>query len=674
MKHISSAGQTFSLLLLSALLPIHSIAQQGDAQSVTEADIIVSGTRSEHSSLNIPASITVIYAEEITGSGAGTLSDALRGHAGLQVNDRYGDGSTAVVDMRGFGESAASNTLVMVDGRRLNNTDISAPDISSVSLKDIERIEIINGSAGALFGDQAVGGVINIITRDPDSFKADVKLSSGSYSRRNLRVSVADRLAGGFNYRVSAESLSSDNYRDHNAIDYGNLFARAGFIYGSGKVFVELQSIEEDAEQPGALMEADAIQDRRQSLPDFENDFNNTSTDLTRFGMQQDIGRHWLFAVEYAEEESDTDFILNFNGCAMFVSCAIEADNEVREQQTLTPRFIGRYDTGSGDLLLTIGADAIKSEYEIAGDAINRSNDQEIESVYLQAVVPVSRRFSYTIAGRQAKVENYLVDTGGVFGPGTYPAGVDIEDDVTVGSFGITIKPTTAWRIFARLDQNFRFAKLDEQVFTETGTVGLRTQTGDSAELGTEWRSESGHHARLVAWQLDLENEIGFDPTADGPWGPGTGANVNFASTERRGLILEGRVQVIDALAVAGSWAEVDAEFTAGIYSGNTVSAAADHIASVSTEAQFNDNWQGYLQFQRIGEQFLAGDNDNLLPRKDAYNVANLNLRYAPGSWAFNARINNLLDREYSESENAFGAISPSPERNFWLGAEYRYE
>lgn len=674
MKYHNKISQACSLLLISFSYPYSALAQADNRQPVAEAEIIVSGTRSEHSSLNIPASITVIDSEEIAISGANTLADMLRGYGGIQVNDRFGDGGTAIVDMRGFGESAASNTLVLVDGRRLNNTDISAPDLSSVSLKDVERIEIIQGSAGALFGDQAVGGVINIITRDPDSFGADFKLSGGSYGRSNLRAGVSDKLAGGFTYRVSAEALTSDNYRDHNKVDYSNMFARSGFAYGSGRVFIEWQSIRDDVEQPGALTTPDVAQDRRQSLPDFENDFNNTETDLARFGIQQDMGRHWLFAMEYADEESNTEFILNFNGCAAFMSCTTEPDDEVRRQKTLTPRFIGRYDTGSGELLITLGADAIDSEYEISSDTVNRNNDQEIESVYLQAVVPVSRRFSYTVAGRQAKVENSLIDSGGIFSPGMYPLGANIDDDVTVGSFGMTIKPSITWRIFARLDQNFRFAKLDEQVFTEAGTVGLKTQTGDSIELGTEWRSESGHRARLIAYQLDLENEIGYDPTADGPWGPGTGANVNFDSTERRGLIMGGTIQVVDSFALTGSFTATDAEFTSGIYAGNTVSGVAGRMASLAAEFRFGNDWQGHLQLQRIGEQHLNGDNDNLLPKKAAYNVVNLNLRYAPGAWALNARINNLLDEEYSEADNAFGAVSPAPERNFWLGAEYRFE
>lgn len=673
MKYPISLRHAGGLLLFIVSWSNHVFAQDESNPSIAEADIIVSGTRSEDVGLNIPASISVIDAEEISLSGADTLSEVLRGYGAIQINDLYGDGTRATVDMRGFGESASSNTLVLVDGRRLNNTDISAPDLSSVSLKEIERIEIIQGSAGALFGDQAVGGVINVITREPESFTADFQISGGSYGRNSATVAVADRLDRGFSYRFSAETLSSDNYRKHNRLDYTNVFARAGYFHNSGKVFVELQAITEDAEQPGALTATDVERDRRQSLPDFENDFNDVTTNTARLGMEQGIGESWLFALEYTDTQADTDFILNFMGCTAFMSCVTDTDKETREQQMLTPRFVGRYDTGVGDLVITVGADGIDSSYEINSDTVNRTNEQEIESLYLQAVVPVSRRFSYTVGGRKARVSNRLVDTGGAFGPGLFPDGVDVDDDVTVGSFGFTVKPSEDWRIFTRLDQNLRFAKLDEQVFTESGATGLETQTGDSVELGTEWRGLSGRRFKLVAYQLELENEIGFDPTADGPWGPGSGANVNFESTERNGLILEGRMPIGDGFTVAGSWTELDAEFKSGIYAGNHVSGVADRIVTLSMEARVGENWRGYLQVQHTGEQYLSGDNANLLPLKESYNVANMNIRYASVNWSISLRINNLFDTEYSESENAFGAISPSPLRNFLMSTEYHF-
>ncbi|NOQ87761.1 MAG: TonB-dependent receptor plug domain-containing protein, partial [Gammaproteobacteria bacterium] len=129
--------------------------------------VVVSAARTEQSTLTTPASITVITRKQIEDSGSTHIVEVLRGQGGVQIKDLYGDGSRATVDMRGFGDSAGSNTLILIDGRRLNNPDIGAPDLNSIALDDVERIEVVQGSAGVLFGDQAVGGVINIITRKP---------------------------------------------------------------------------------------------------------------------------------------------------------------------------------------------------------------------------------------------------------------------------------------------------------------------------------------------------------------------------------------------------------------------------------------------------------------------------------------------------------------------------
>ena len=146
--------------------------------------MVVSAARTEQSTVTIPATINIISRQEIEASGASNVSEVLRNQGGIYLTDFFGAGTHSSVAMRGFSSStAASNTLVIVDGRRLNNIDLSAPDLNSISIKDIERIEIIQGSAGTLYGDQAVGGVINIITKVPEQARKEIQLSAGSYDR-----------------------------------------------------------------------------------------------------------------------------------------------------------------------------------------------------------------------------------------------------------------------------------------------------------------------------------------------------------------------------------------------------------------------------------------------------------------------------------------------------------
>ena len=145
------------ILSLLVLLPIFAYADM--------EPIIVTPTRTAQTENKSSATVYVLSREEIEKSGARTTSDLLRGIPGIQIDDLFGNGTETNISVRGFSSTANANTLVLVNGRRLNHSDTSSPDLHHIFPKDIERIEVLVGSAGSLYGDQAVGGVINIITR-----------------------------------------------------------------------------------------------------------------------------------------------------------------------------------------------------------------------------------------------------------------------------------------------------------------------------------------------------------------------------------------------------------------------------------------------------------------------------------------------------------------------------
>ena len=98
------------------------------------------------------------------------------------------------VDIRGFGETGALNTLVLVDGRRVNEIDLSGVDWSQIPLDQVERIEIVRGPGSVLYGDNAVGGVINIITKRPEKpFLASAGVVIGSYTYNKESGSVSGK-------------------------------------------------------------------------------------------------------------------------------------------------------------------------------------------------------------------------------------------------------------------------------------------------------------------------------------------------------------------------------------------------------------------------------------------------------------------------------------------------
>jgi len=258
MKHFISI---LSSLALSVLFPL---CLSGQEKEVTLEEVVVTATRDTEEIRKIPASVTVITKEEIEHSTAQNTVDLLRDKAGVVVSDYYGNGKSASVDIRDFGETGPLNTLVLVDGRRVNEIDLSGVDWCQIPLDQIERIEVVRGSGSVLYGDNAAGGVINIITKKPEKpFSANAEVAGGSYGYNRESASVSGKW-GPLSAILNASHSSTEGYRE-------NGFLRAEDV--GGKVIYDLNEDisfnfsggfhADDTGLPGALPKAIYEVDRR---------------------------------------------------------------------------------------------------------------------------------------------------------------------------------------------------------------------------------------------------------------------------------------------------------------------------------------------------------------------------------------------------------------------------
>ena len=141
-------------------------------------EVVVTASRHSEASSRVPANVTVIGPAEIKKSTAQNIPELLRAQEGVQVTDITGNHRSYSVDLRGFGDTAPQNTLVLVDGRRVTQSDLSGTDWTLIPLDRVERIEVVRGGSSSIFyGDNASGGVINIITKkgDKTAYGADVR-------------------------------------------------------------------------------------------------------------------------------------------------------------------------------------------------------------------------------------------------------------------------------------------------------------------------------------------------------------------------------------------------------------------------------------------------------------------------------------------------------------------
>ena len=201
-------------------LVLSSIVTIGSAQEdITIDPILLTVDRFEAKQGRLSPGFEVITSEQIENASQQSLPEFLSANSGLSlVNNFFGNGTqSAAVDIRGFGAVGDENTLILLNGIRIKNNDLSSVNWSSIPLDSIDRIEIVKGSGGVLYGSGATAGYINVITKrqQPNEKSMKVRTDLGSYGTRSLDLSgtTSGDNAGLW---VFGQRYNSDNYRENN--------------------------------------------------------------------------------------------------------------------------------------------------------------------------------------------------------------------------------------------------------------------------------------------------------------------------------------------------------------------------------------------------------------------------------------------------------------------------
>ena len=204
-----------ALILAGASGATALAAGTNDAYQLFDAEAqVVTASRRPQALRDSPVAIDVITAEEIRASGAESLADIMRFRVGMDVVDsRTAIGSTALISVRGFPQEFAHNLQVLIDGRSVYsaiNGGVSWEQLP-VQIQDIERIEIVRGPNGALYGSNAGQGVINIITRQPRQNATSVRAQGRLGSQHTVESGLAFATGGDdYAYRLSQSYQDTD--------------------------------------------------------------------------------------------------------------------------------------------------------------------------------------------------------------------------------------------------------------------------------------------------------------------------------------------------------------------------------------------------------------------------------------------------------------------------------
>ncbi|KFZ37366.1 TonB-dependent receptor [Shewanella mangrovi] len=617
-----------SLAMLCAMAT--SLPALAEPQQTTDEQMVVIGRQLE-TPLDIAANVTVIDASDIAISGATNLTEVLRGRSGIQISD---SNNGAVFAMRGFNSgTAVNNTLILLDGRRLNNIDIAAASIKAIPLNQIERVEILSGSAGVLYGDQAVGGVINIITKAPNATGGNISLSAGSFDSYEGKVDLAGAINSEWRYFLAADYNSSDNYRHNNDNDTSSVLGRVHYDNGTRQFFIEGSYYDNKQQTPGALTLDEFKADPRQASAWQLGDYIHEMTDAWRAHLQQQVSKHWQLAGD-----------VNYSDSLVSSVSYGSLGQNTRSLLEFNPKAIGEYATDKGPLTLVVGADLHRGKADFDLSSTDRHNTQTLTSAYVQATVPLTNELDYVVGGRYAKVKDELYDAA------VYADGIDLDEHAHALEFGLNYRPLAGQRFYLRAEQNFRFAKVDEQAYTPPDVFGLKPQTGDSFEAGWDWVA-SQYQLKLNAYRLDLDDEIVYDNSAEPPAGGAfAGANINADASRRYGASVAADWQVLSNWTLGAEYNYINAKFTEGANDGKSLSWVAKHSGRVYSSVDLAKAWQFYAEAQYLGDRYMEGDNANAGDKIASYWLANIAINFNYQQWDASLRADNVFDKEYVSS------------------------
>ncbi len=621
---VSSAR--FAVLALA--LPVTSVVlgQTGSSTPFALKEVVVTGSRAAGPRESQPFGTSVITDADIQRIGAMTVNDAivrLLGVVGRQ--DFYGGGDYAL-DLRGFGSTASSNQVVIVDGIRINEADLSGTRLAGIPIESVSQIEVIRGSGAVLYGEGATGGVIIVTTKSGAGAvrknAASLYAGVGSYGLREGRAN-ATLASGGFSLDVNAMNRKADNHRDNFRSDTDAVSAVAQWSNEWLRLGASRAQDSLDTGLPGGLTAAQYQNNPRQTT----SPLNKATIDNLRSGLfaQAVIGDWQLTADAGSREKKLSSLYVSSFGSSNYdydvkaTSYALRAVHSTKRSEFSNKLTLGNdYGTWQRDVLGTFGSTATQSS----------------RAWYLRDEVTLaSTGITLSLGLRTERINKNSTN-----------ALVGLANDQNAWELGLSHPVSKEVSVYGRVGHSFRLANVDELGFTTPGLT-LLPQRSKDVELGS--RYASGPVKFDARWYRSaLTNEIGYDPSAIGPGSQFgfNGANVNFDPTRRSGIELDGSYAYAQNLSLRVNATLRKSTFESGTYAGKDVPLAARRTFALHADWTLAANQLLSGGVNWVSSQHPDFENQCSMP---AYTTADTRYAYQWQNVEFSLGITNLFDRKF---------------------------
>jgi iron complex outermembrane recepter protein len=682
-----------------SLAPIQSVYAEESEKMMQLAPIVVTGTRTEQNSFDLPIAIDVVKQEDIqNGQLQMTLSESLIRVPGITAQNRTQQAQDPQISSRGFGSRSAfgvRGVRVYVDGIPLTMPDGQGqPGV--VDLSAIKSIEVMRGPFSALYGNSS-GGVIQLFTEDaPETPEIGSTVMFGSYNTKRQVINAAG-VADGVEYLLNASNFESDGYRDNSESDKQAATAKFKFnISEDTKLTTLVNWFDQDAQDPLGLDRARAFSDPSSSVPASTNANTRVSRSHTQVG----------FNLEHA---------INANNKLSFIPYIGNRENEQilpinpagtnARTSTISRDFYGtdlRWDnTGevaglpyNVSLGLTYGKstdDRLDINTQTGGlptNVLNR-DEQNISTNfdrYIQGKLSATDKVDIHAGLRRTKV-NLKVKDNFIAGFGDNSGSVSYEKSTPV--IGATWKVTPKVNFYANYGKGFETPTFIEAAYNSTTSgatpnLSLKPSTSENFEIGSKAFVTDNTLANITIFLVKTNDEIIASSTDVA--NRSVFANAN--KTVRKGIEFSLDSDFANNISTYFSYtllnAKFDSDFTGAngtIESGNRIPGTYNSQIYAEVAWRYDPlGFQTAFEGRHNSKVYVNDLNNDSAP---SYTVFNLRAGFEQNTanWNFKEylRIENMFDKEYigSVRVNDYGNqryFEPGADRNYLLGLSAAYK
>ena len=609
-------------ILFCSLLLILPVLKAQDSEPL---EIIITGGLVPVTRDNVGTSTTLITRQQIEQRGYQFVADILQDVPGLNLARNGGPGTLSEVRLRG---AESDQTLVLIDGIEANDPALSSGfDFAHLLAESVERIEVLRGAQSALWGSDAIGGVINIITKSGEGLEKNQFSASaeyGSFSTKNGAFATRGD-TGLFNYALSVQQLESDGFSaaDENVVNYttadGTVISTGGNTEDDG--YDNTTAHFKFGINPGVNFKIDGVV----RYTSFESDFDSFSTIPVDGNEDRSDGdqQYYLLKAAYSQMNGALNHSIKY--------------------------FRNKSDT---DFFSSFGKTDSKGEKNNYGYQLDYNWDSEAVEQGVSLVLETEEdKLNSTFSGNR-KIDNDSIVAEYRFNNENFAAAANIRyDDNDLFDSKTTWRLAGSWkhsantRLHATYGTGIKNPTLVELFgFTPdfTGNEDLSPEESNGGDIGIEYISNDARHFfDITYFHRDIEDLI----TGSG----NTAINIDGDSTSK-GVELTYELMVSDNLNIRTGYTYNDTEDDAG----NQLVRRPEHQYSAGMDYNLmNQALKLALNLRHVKDRVDNAFNADFTTTPvelDDYTVADVGAQYRVNeSVTVKAHIDNLFDEEYQE-------------------------